>query len=364
MATIQTKLKQLRNADVRFISLVDRAATRIPFRVLKRNKENSMGIDLTSVFKSEAQVPPHVSAVVVFAQKNEAAGKQIAEAIKAHGFITDRVQKSDEGETLVFSQGDQPKDTVVVRLSDQMLVSVAGLGIPEGWVGDLVEEHGFFPDLAMANAAMEDRLQEVVTKSEAPQQDAQAVLTSYAQYVSQMAVLPTAVFKLDEAIRDIVQKCACQEPAEKTDDASPTKKIVEKAAGTTETDAEKAKRVKNHPPAEMAPPDEDDDQKPPPDEVNKSDESAILTALKGIETTVSGLSAKLETVVTEQVAQKKVLDDVVQKSDTLATTLKSTVTAPPLAGDHPAGLPRMRVEKQDTDPRTGNFDTAFLRRRR
>ena len=52
MAKIRTKLKQLRDADVRFISLVDRAATRIPFRVLKRDeKENKMGIDLTKVFK-------------------------------------------------------------------------------------------------------------------------------------------------------------------------------------------------------------------------------------------------------------------------------------------------------------------------
>ena len=35
------------------ISLVDRAATRIPFRVLKRDKESKMGIDLTTVFKSD-----------------------------------------------------------------------------------------------------------------------------------------------------------------------------------------------------------------------------------------------------------------------------------------------------------------------
>ena len=133
------KLKQLRDADVRYISLVDRAATRIPFRVLKRDKENEMGIDLTKVFKSDdTGGKPFVSALVVFAQKDEAVGNQVQEAITAHGFTTDRVQKSDEGETLVYAQADQSGETQIVRLSDQTLVSVSGLRVPGrmGWRSD------------------------------------------------------------------------------------------------------------------------------------------------------------------------------------------------------------------------------------
>lgn len=351
MATIRTKLKQLRDADVRFISLVDRAATRIPFRVLKREKENTMGIDLTKVFKSDgtAGKKPHVAALVVFAQKSEAAGTQVLEAIKTHGFKTDIVQKSDAGETLVYVQSDQKGETHVVRLSDQTLVNVAGLKVPEGWVGEMIEEHGFFPDLQMATMALYDEMA-LVAKSETPQADAKAVLESYATYLEQMLVLPANCYKLDEAVVDIVTKCSCEEKGDKKDE------VVKE-----ETEEERKKRIADHPPAEMAVSDEDDDQKPPPDAM-KSD---ILAALKGIEerTTaqLTSLSTKLETVATEQVAQKKVLDDVVQKADTLSTTLNTTVTAPPVREDRP-GPVRMRVQKDD-DPRTGNFDTAFLRRR-
>jgi len=332
-----------------------------------------MGIDLTTVFKSDASAKPYVSALVVFAQKNEAAGTQVQQAITDHGFITNTVQKSDD-ETLVFVQNPAKGDTHVVRLSDQMLVTVGGLQIPSGWIGEMVEEHGFLPDLQTATTLLHNRLQHTVTKSETPQAEAEAALVSYAEYLNQLAVLPTNCFKLDEAIKEIVAKCDCddekkddeddEEPVAKAD--SPYKetklhsdKVKNGATKSGETEAEKTKRLKNHPPAEMAPVDEEDDQKPPPDEAYKSE---ILDALKGVTTQLTGLSTKLETVAAEQVMQKKVLDDVVQKADTVAQKLNATVTAPPLAEDRPAGSTRMRVQKDD-DPRTGTFDTAYLRRR-
>jgi hypothetical protein len=47
----------------------------------------------------------------------------------------------------------------------------------------------------------------------------------------------------------------------------------------------------------------------------------------------------------------------------LGATLKSTVIAPVAPEDRPAGGARMRVQKDD-DPRTGNFDTAYIRKRK
>ena len=106
MAKIRARLKQLKDADVRYISLVDRAATRIPFRVLKRDKENKMGIDLTKVFKSENAEKPYVSALVVFAQKDETVAAQVLEAIKAHGFTVDSISSVEPG-----AYGDDPPST-------------------------------------------------------------------------------------------------------------------------------------------------------------------------------------------------------------------------------------------------------------
>jgi len=389
MPIFRTKLKQLRDADVRFISLVDRAATRIPFRVLKREKENEMGIDLTRVFKSDGKevAKPFVSAIVVFAQKNEDAAKQVRDAIEKHGFRIDRVQKADGDETLVFAQTDAPKEVQLVRLSDQSLVSVANFQIPSGWMGDQIEEHGFFPDLKLATQNLYDEMLKVA-KSDTPQDHAQAALTSYAQYMEQMITLPVEAFQLDEAIAEIVKKCSCEDKKEdeepvkedvktedvvKADKKSP--KLPPKLAG--ESEAERKKRLKSHPPSEMAPADEEDDQKGPPEEASPAEDEEtkkadsgikdILGALKALNDSTTAqfttLTTKLEGVVTEQASQKKVLDDVVQKADTLGATLKGTVVAPVVSEDRPAGPARMRVQKDD-DPRTGNFDTAFLRRRR
>ena len=209
----------------------------------------------------------------------------------------------------------------------------------------------------MASAALYDQLVEV-SKSETPQEDASAALSSYASYLDQMIILPSACYKLDEVINEIIQKCSCEVEKGELKEGNPAAEAIKE-----ETKADAKKRVKDHPPAEMAPPDEEDDQKPPPDEVNKSEE-VILTALNGLKESLAGLSQKLETVATEQTAQKKVLDDVVQKADTFTTTLKGTVMAPPVSEDRPVHSTRMRVDKRDDDPRTGIFDTAFLRKRK
>ena len=59
---IKTLARELKNADVRFISLVSRGANRIPFRVLKKSSEGeSQMIDLTSlrhVLKGEKIAAP------------------------------------------------------------------------------------------------------------------------------------------------------------------------------------------------------------------------------------------------------------------------------------------------------------------
>jgi hypothetical protein len=241
----------------------------------------------------------------------------------------------------------------------------------------MVEKNGFFPDLELVTDELQAQVADIVSKSEAPIQDAEAALTSYAEYLTQIAVLPANCFKLNDAVVEVVKKCSCEDKkddeekteAEKADGKSPynettlhSNKVKNGTTKAGETEAERKKRIASHPPSEMAPVDEEDDQKPPPDAV-KSD---ILTALKGIEERTSAqltsLSTKLEAVAAEQVTQKKALDDVAQKADTLGTQLSTTVMASPVSEDRPAPA-RMRVQKDD-DPRTGNFDTAFLRRRR
>lgn len=46
---VKATAKELKNADVRFISLVKRGANRIPFRILKTDKGENQMIDLASL---------------------------------------------------------------------------------------------------------------------------------------------------------------------------------------------------------------------------------------------------------------------------------------------------------------------------
>ena len=46
---IKATAKELKNADVRFISLVKRGANRIPFRILKTDKGENQMIDLVRI---------------------------------------------------------------------------------------------------------------------------------------------------------------------------------------------------------------------------------------------------------------------------------------------------------------------------
>src|SRR5262245_4851414 len=95
MARVKVKLRELRNADVRYISLVDRAATRIPIRVTKSEQGDSE-MDLTRIFKQETvQAEPKVTDITVYAQKTPEATEQVRQSIADAGFSTERVQKSE-----------------------------------------------------------------------------------------------------------------------------------------------------------------------------------------------------------------------------------------------------------------------------
>jgi hypothetical protein len=127
MPKITATLKELRNAEVRFISLVDRAATRIPFRVLKKDETE---MDLSKIFKSEPAPKAEVVAIGVFNHQDAQMAEAVKQAIADAGFSVDKVVKSEDGETLSYVQKDEEGDTFV-KLSDQVVVVTKGFyGMP------------------------------------------------------------------------------------------------------------------------------------------------------------------------------------------------------------------------------------------
>ncbi len=62
---VKTTMRRLKNAQISFISLVNRGANRIPFRVLKSEGENNM-LDLARILKNEpAQAKPQGFAAIL-----------------------------------------------------------------------------------------------------------------------------------------------------------------------------------------------------------------------------------------------------------------------------------------------------------
>lgn len=231
MAKILRKLRELRNADVRYISLVDRAATRIPFRVLKKDEDEVM--DLTKIFKSEKSDPP----------------------VEECGEMTEEEKKKKKA----MKEGDEMEQK-------------------------------------------EEKV-EVVEKKEPP-------------------------------VEEKVEKTEPKEvvPAQKSE----TQILLETLQTTLQSIATKVDTI-------------------------ETEVKTTATKVETVSTEVGELKTKVADVATVQGDQKKVLDEVVKKSENLEVKMNSTVVAAPKSEDTPAN--RAQVKKEDTDPRSGCFDTAFLRRR-
>ena len=346
-----------------------------------------MGIDLMSVFKAE-KAKPEVAAVIVFANPDATVAEAVRQSIADAGFITDKVQKSDEGETTVYGQADMSDENMVmVRLSDQMIVAVNGLPAPTGLFNDMVEEHGFFPGLTMALEAFHGQIAQIVEKSDNPHGDTKNALAGLGDYLHLLASLPAACFKADTAVQ-ATTLAAAKKQQEADDAAKPpipkpetdvvvTKEVPGLEANGTTVVTEKQEatvpddKTKEAVPAKTVTTEEKTvtTETIPAEKtaVQKSDLQQVLDALTASEDktalSLTDLATKVETIATDLAAQKKVVDGVVTKADTLENTLKGTVIAPATREDRPVGETTV-TRKADDDPRTGNFDTAFLRRKR
>jgi len=215
------------------------------------------------------------------------------------------------------------------------------------------------PDFPMAMGVFAELVQEAVTKGE--QADVESAYKSLGEYLKLMTALPSGVFVAADAVQEFAVKTE-DEPAddEKTED--------EKKADdeTTETTEKKVEKTEDDKVEKKTPDPVKVEDKPDPAPALKGETASILEAIAGLrrETrdSIKGVAAKVDTVATEQAKQKKTLDEVVQKAETLDAKLKTTVATPTTTEDRPSG--RQTQRKADDDPRTGNFDTAFLKRRR
>jgi hypothetical protein len=385
---VKRKMTEMKNADVRIISLVTRAANRIPFRVVK-HEENTMGIDLTSIGRlaKKAEAKPQVTGLVIFKQEDAEVTASIEAILKAEGFAVENPTENEDG-TVLYAQAPAAATSTLIRLSDNMAVVVKGFEKQAEAMADAAEfspaipAEGFFHGPRVASAAYAEASAAVVAKGES----VEAITKQYQAYMGAMAALPASVFKADALLEEVLKgkkssKAKAMEAADAKDpdndgdddssqagdkdkDAAKKGEVTDPKAVAGSPSDDDTQRDKASKPAEMTGIDQDPTlkadpaQDPAADPVTKQEDpmAAVLAAITGLTEQVTALKSEMA----DQAKNfREELENVSRKSEDASKAVKNTVIATVKADSEPA----VKVKTEKADPRTGCFDSATFRRR-
>lgn len=405
---LKVKLREMKDAEAHYISLVQRGANRIPFRIVKMEQENSM-IDLNSigrVLKREAAARvPEVTAIVV--EKGEAAQfDAVKKALDEAGFPTDTVKDNGDGSVSFVFKADADAGTTMVRMSGDCLALVRHFPTIDN--PSALKADGFVHGPATA-FQFASRLM--------AQGDAEGakVVGDYGTAVK--AALPPAAISANEVVQQAL-KALSQGGTMNRSAVNPQDDTNADGAKTPSGGASGAAAVAANPVGEStgstndngdvpapagfdagvweslrrdqklailgwtsqkgdkcapgaannaaAEPDEDDKKKQPVDPnaapmpvMQKAEVAdAIAAALAPITQQITNLSQALASVTKAQKEQADKVASFAAKAEQAEKAVKGTVLNPPPGGDAPAG--GVQTAKKNDDPRSGCFDTAFL----
>lgn len=212
MPTLTFKATEMKDAKVQIISLVDRAATRIPFKVIKQEKPMSVlkHLDLASVFKKEKVVAsPEITGVITLkSEAFESVKGQIAEA----GFSVEKADELEDG-SVVFGQGEGVAEGhVLIRLSEHAVMAVKSfspynisMSMSDGTsFAESCKAQGFYPGVGTMVDVLRSGVLQLAEKSDNPQSASVQVGKMFdeaKQYAMAMVSgLPSKAFKLESIV--------------------------------------------------------------------------------------------------------------------------------------------------------------------
>lgn len=366
---IKAKLRKLTDADVRYVSLVDRGANRIPFRIVKSDsKENQMGIDLSKlglrVAKKDATANKATVSAVVIAKNDQALVEKVRQALEADGFKLTVTKSFEDGSVALAADEDFDKDATVIRLNENLCVVVKSFdqyaeSMSQSALGEKAAESGFYEGVAGAMADMQEKVYAILQKGDASAPvELEEAIGNFQAYVTGLSVaLPATVFKAEKPLTALVTEFKPEVAVEKKEEVVVEKKEGE-AAKPDET-VVKAEESTETKPAETA---EVKKEEPKVETVAKADD-AVLKSIESLTSLVTGLNASVQKMSGELDTVKKAteekLAEVARKAETATRAVEGVVVASATAGD-PTPEPA-KVQKSDEDPRSGVFDSAMLR---
>ena len=346
-----------------------------------------MGIDLSKlglrVLKSE---PAKAAVAAVILSKNDPAlVAKAVESLKEAGIELPTTASYEDGTASISTDDKFMEEGTFIRVNKDFGVVLKNFNehnviMKSSTIGKDAELTGAFNGV---NAALDFLSQEVrtVLKSDGDRAaQLKEVLADFYTYVDSLAAVPASVYKAEDAVTALVagfqEEVVEKGSKPKEDDPEEAAEASGAAPDKEGDETGKQKAKKDDEPAEAAPADEKKDEVKPegeekPAETAQKEEkpaenqelSAVLQAVQSLTATVGGLAETVQKLSgdVEQVKKstEEKLADVVRKAETAERVLKGTVIGSSIPGD-PENEGTV-VKKQDDDPRTGVFDTAYLR---
>ncbi len=251
---VKMTVGELESVDVLRISLVDRGANRVPFRITKREGSSEGGIDVIdfgkNLFKRESKAddsPAEIAALVVA----DAAVERVNTVLKAAGLTVENDLEA-EGFHVYLPADVKEFDSEahqLVKFDDEIGVFVKGaeaiLKTASMNFGENLGAQQFIPGLFMANDALartiEKALDDADTHKEAVK-SIKAATKAFGAFVDALAEkIPADVFKLEKAFEAVEIETKPEPKVEKTEKAegdetkpegAETPEGVEKGEGT------------------------------------------------------------------------------------------------------------------------------------
>lgn len=372
MPSVKMTATKMSDAHVSFISLVERGANRIPFKIMKQENQAMAGafkgLDLGALFATRKAEKPAVEVVGVVTMKGEGYDSVVGQIAEA-GFVTDATVDMEDGSVILKQDGEPEGDGEVIRMGDSALLITKGfrpysMEVENDGVSfaDMVKAQGFYPGVSTALDVARTIILRAAEKADdqaAASKEIGKVMDEFKTYIQSLVVgLPAKAFKLETVF-----------PEEAVKEEDLQEESTQAAEGTQDVEeAEEASAASD----EGATADEDvsvgesEETKEPvlTEEsvsaifASKLDSvmeqfvakmgEALATVQKSVETSVAGVNESV-----------KSLSDRVEKAEADAEAAAKTLTEALVGGsDAEDHAPAKKAEVQKSSGR--EIDTAFM----
>lgn len=247
MPIVTMPAKEMHGGEVAYISLVQRGANRIPFKIVKKEKPIMLDLDnLGSFLVNKGQKQATDPVIVGIATMKGASLESVKKHVQDAGFKVDDVVNNADGSLIFKQESLEGGEHTLVTLNDSVSLVVKGfrpfsMESEDSSLSELVNSQMVFPGVSTVLDVVRDVVFDTLRASDSPSDAAakvNALFSEAAVLVTKlMGEIPEKAFKLDQSMIGVDHSVAKTEPVKA--DA-----VVTKAEGTPEAETKPEAVVK------------------------------------------------------------------------------------------------------------------------